>query len=148
MPEKSVIGNWLFTSTIPTGAFGALENYRTRDSIRAMQDEPSKPEEKLADAADGYTAFENWRYRPIIIKSDHKQMWRSLSDSFFRASFQLLTTIREDLYGEHVEGMAAIFLFRHYLELTLKKIILNGRWLARADVNAKGPVQPVSKSMN
>jgi hypothetical protein len=35
-----------------------------------------------------------------------------------------------------VEGLAAVFLFRHYLELALKRIVVRGRALTRLDKNA------------
>src|ERR1700688_681570 len=57
-----------------------------------------------------YTAFEKWRYSPIIYKSEHKQSWHDLADSFFYASHALVNKIADREYGESEEGLAAIFL--------------------------------------
>ena len=99
----------------------------------------------MSDDLAGYTAFEPWRYANIIHKSEHRQRWRSLTDSFFYASEILVHQIAADRDGRDREGLAAIFLFRHYLELMLKSIILNGRWLERANKNAAKKPEPVKR---
>lgn len=63
-----------------------------------------------------YSAFERWHYNPIILKSNHRQSFRDVIESYFSASANLLRLLSEDEYGERPEGLAAIFLFRHYLE--------------------------------
>lgn len=75
-----------------------------------------------------YTAFEEWDYKQVIYKTEHKRSWRSLADSFFRANHDLVrSVVTRELYDD-VEGLAAIFLFRHYLELALKLF----RWALNA----------------
>jgi hypothetical protein len=70
-----------------------------------------------------YTAFQRWEYKQIIYKTDHAQSWRNLAHSFFRASLLLVQKVAaRELYDEN-EGLAAIFLFRHYLELALKELV-------------------------
>jgi hypothetical protein len=92
-----------------------------------------------------YTAFEKWNYKQVIHKTERKQSWRSLADSFFRASQDLVHgVVARELYGD-VEGLAAIFLFRHYLELALKIIIINGRYLAKVDENAREAAKQVKR---
>ena len=92
-----------------------------------------------------YSAFERWLYNPIIVKSNHRQPVRDTIESYFSASANLVRLLCEDEYGERPEGLAVIFLFRHYLELSLKRIILNGRWLERENKNRTGPVEPIAK---
>src|SRR5712692_1295542 len=97
------------------------------DTRRPMADEePAKPE-SLSDY--GYTAFEKWEYRQIIYPTDHEQSWRDMGDSYFRACRPLVAALAAGKLNEDVEGTAAIFLFRHYLELMLKRIVLAGRLL-------------------
>jgi hypothetical protein len=93
----------------------------------------------------GYTACEKWEYRQIICKTPHKQSWRDMADSFFRAAILLVQGVAKGELRDDIEGLAAIFLFRHYLELILKSIILNGRWLVRVDENAREGVQEVKR---
>jgi hypothetical protein len=105
-----------------------------------------------------YTAFQRWEYKriiwycpkfrtlPIIYKTDHAQSWRNLAYSFFRASLLLVQKVAErELYDEN-EGLATVFLFRHYLELALKELILKGRFLVAEDRNAlRNEVQEVRR---
>jgi hypothetical protein len=90
-----------------------------------------------------YTAFEKWDYKQIIYKTDHEQSWRDLPDSFYRASVALVQGVAARQLYDDVEGLAAIFLFRHYLELRLKSIVLHGRWLVRLDENTREGVEQV-----
>jgi hypothetical protein len=94
----------------------------------------------------GYTAFERWRYSPVIIKSDYRQSLRDIIASYRDACEALLKLLAEDEYGQRTEGLAALFLFRHFLELSLKRIILNGRWLERRDKNLRGPAESVKNT--
>jgi len=77
----------------------------------------------------GYTAFEHWDYQPIIWPLDQNQFWRDMAGSYFRACLPLAEALAAGKLNEDVEGTAVIFLFRHYLELMLKGIILAGRRL-------------------
>jgi|HubBroStandDraft_4_1064222.scaffolds.fasta_scaffold497637_1 hypothetical protein len=84
----------------------------------------------------GYTAFERWDYKPIIYKLDHDQSWIDMAQSFYRGGHGLIGGVVEGDLREDVEGVAGVFLFRHYLELVLKRIVLRGRWLKKEDKNA------------
>jgi hypothetical protein len=84
----------------------------------------------------GYTAFEKWPYKPIIHEEPHEQAWIDFGESFYRASAALVDGVAGGSHSEDIEGVAAIFLFRHYLELALKRIIVRGRCLIRTDKNA------------
>jgi len=104
-----------------------------------MTDEPvnpARPEEIPDPNLFRYTAFEHWKYKPIIYKSEHKQSWRSMAESFYRASEHLVKAVVGREANEDIEGVAAVFLFRHYLELVLKGIVLHGRWIKPSGENA------------
>jgi len=90
---------------------------------------PPHPEEVREPEQFRYTAFEHWEYKPIIYKSEHKQSWRSMTESFYRAGESLVKAVVGRKANEDIEGVAAVFLFRHYLELVLKGIVLQGRWI-------------------
>jgi hypothetical protein len=83
-----------------------------------------------------YTAFEKWHYKAIIYEEQHEQVWTDFGESFYRASEALVDGVVKRAYSEDIEGVAALFLFRHYLELALKRIIVRGRCLIRTDKNA------------
>ena len=83
-----------------------------------------------------YTAFEKWEYRQIIYKTEHEQSWRDMAHGYFEASVLLVDGVAKGSLREDIEGLAAVFLFRHYLELKLKEIALRGRLLVSESENA------------
>jgi hypothetical protein len=83
-----------------------------------------------------YTAFEKWKYRPIIYSQDLTRPWIDYRESFYRASELLIDDLAKGRGFQDIEGVAAVFLFRHYLELALKRIILEGRYLISPEQNA------------
>jgi hypothetical protein len=97
-----------------------------------MTDEPK--EESFSDH--GYTAFEHWEYRPFIYVHEQAKSWISFKESFYRAGEIIINNLAHRHGFPEIEGIAAVFLFRHYLELALKSIILNGCFLVTADQNA------------
>jgi hypothetical protein len=106
------------------------------------EEEPAKPE-SFADY--GYTAFDKSEYRQIIFPAEHEQSWRDMGDSYFRACRPLIAALAAGKLNEDVEGTAAIFLFRHYLELMLKRIVLAGRLLiSENDIAIKDEVKKVA----
>ncbi len=77
-----------------------------------------------------YTAYEHWNYHQLIFFPEgQEKTWLSMSQSFYRASKQLVEGVVNGSLREDIEGRAALFLFRHYLELALKDITLAGRYL-------------------
>ena len=104
--------------------------------------EEREKSESLSDF--GYTALENWEYRPFIYVQEQPKSWISFKESFYRASEIIVNNLAHGHGFPEIEGLAAVFLFRHYLELALKSIILNGRFLVTADQNAtRGRVEAV-----
>ena len=89
-----------------------------------------------------YAPFEKWEYRPVLFKSDNSRTWIGVREGYYEASLGLIQALAKGKLSEDLEGIAAVFLFRHYLELSLKRIIIEGRWLKSADKNArKGEVE-------
>jgi hypothetical protein len=97
-----------------------------------MSEEAGAEQEPFAD----YTAFQTWDYKPFVYVLEHKKPWISYKESFYRASELIIDDLAHGRGFPEIEGIAAVFLFRHYLELVLKRIIVEGRRLIRADQNA------------
>jgi hypothetical protein len=95
-------------------------------------DRPAIPDEAAPaeDPLGFYTAFGRYKYEPIFYKAEHKQSWRDMGNSYYWACRPLVEALAQGKLNEDMEGTAAIFLFRHYLEVMLKRIVLAGRMLA------------------
>lgn len=87
------------------------------------RDDPPAPD------AHEYTAFEKWDYKQVIYKGDQDHSWRDMANSYFFACEPLIRKLAVGELREDIEGTAAVFLFRHYLELELKQIVFSGRLL-------------------
>lgn len=96
-------------------------------------EEPNRPE-SLADY--GYTAFEKWDYPPLIYMSESAKPWIDFGESFYRASELIIGNLAQGRGFPDIEGVPAVFLFRHYLELALKRVIIRGRFLIQSNKNA------------
>lgn len=83
-----------------------------------------------------YAAFEEWKYDRVFYQEQHPKSWLDLAESFYRSACILVKGPVEGQFNEDVEGIAGLFLFRHYLELSLKHIIVAGRWLTEEGENA------------
>lgn len=99
-------------------------------SVEAVASKPFNP------ADYGYTVYEKWEWPKVIYKGDDMYTWMSMAESYYRSAFFLIKGVAERELNEEVEGVAGVFLFRHYLELALKRIVLSGRMLERPDKNA------------
>jgi hypothetical protein len=86
-----------------------------------------------------YTAFQKWEFDKIFYAESSFKSWLDLADSFYRASVVLMDGVAKDELNEDTEGIAAAFLFRHYLELALKNVILAGRFLTKDGENVPHP---------
>ena len=82
------------------------------------------------------TSYKKWEYRPVILNLPDKRSWVHMGSSYYRASYALVEGVVNGNLFEDIEGPAGIFLFRHFLELSLKEIILWGRSLKTQDENA------------
>lgn len=90
----------------------------------------------LDGEGDQYTAFQEWRYDRVFYEEEHPKLWLDLAESFYRSAAMLIAATAERKVNEEVEGIAGVFLFRHYLELALKHIIVAGRWVKGEGENA------------
>jgi hypothetical protein len=106
-------------------------------------DDPPAPD------AHEYTAFEKWDYKQVIYNGDQDHSWRDMANSYFFACEPLIRKLAVGELREDIEGTAAVFLFRHYLELELKQIVFSGRLLIVEDDNMfnafKGEVKEVAR---
>ncbi len=100
-----------------------------------VEDAGAKENERESLLGD-YTAFQKWEFDKIFYAESHPKSWLDIAESFYRASLHLVEGVAEDRLNEDTEGIAAAFLFRHYLELSLKNIILAGRFLTKEGHNA------------
>lgn len=67
-------------------------------------------------------------------------------DGYYSAGKAIAEGVISGSLYEGIEGLAALFLFRHYLELQLKFIIFHARWMKDWNNNAEDEeVQPVGK---
>lgn len=82
------------------------------------------------------TAFEKLPYRRLLYKTENTRTWLDVRGGYYEASRMLILGVAEGRLREDIEGIAALFLFRHYLELSLKMIIEEGRWLRSKEENA------------
>lgn len=90
-----------------------------------------------------YTAYEKWKYDHVFYKETASpKTWLDLAETFYRGSYVLVEGVAKDALNEDIEGIAGLFLFRHYLELALKQIIYAARWLTKDGKNA--PSQQVT----
>lgn len=96
-----------------------------------MQPEISEPR-----GDDGWSAFQKWEYRPFISVLKDDKAWIDYTESFYRATELLFQSLAVGKGFPDIEGIAAMFLFRHYLELMLKRIVLRGRYLKTPSQNA------------
>ena len=83
------------------------------------------------------TAFEKWPYRRLLYKTENTRSWLDFRGGYYEASHMLILGVAEGRLREDIEGVAALFLFRHYLELSLKMIVGEGRWLKSKEENAR-----------
>jgi hypothetical protein len=107
-----------------------------------MDEDTKRPESndqtEVETFADTYTAFVKWQYEPVFSTLAHPKSWVDHAEGFYRGSQALIQGVAEGHVSEDVEGVAGLFMFRHYLELSLKNIALAGRWLREEG----GNVQP------
>ncbi|MGH9579845.1 MAG: hypothetical protein ACRD2R_02525 [Terriglobales bacterium] len=89
------------------------------------------------DFDDKYTAFQEWKYDRVFYEEEHPRLWLDLGESFYGSARILIESTAKREVNEGVEGIAGLFLFRHYLELALKHIIVAGRWLTSEGDNAQ-----------
>ena len=95
-----------------------------------------EPEIPQPRGDDGYNAFQKWKYESFISVLKDEKAWIDYTESFYQATELLFQCLAVGKGLPDIEGVAAMFLFRHYLELMLKRIVLRGRHLKPPSQNA------------
>jgi hypothetical protein len=91
--------------------------------------------------------FQPHEYRPVFQPPLTGKVDALFPDGFFESAKLLLEGIKTGELRQGIEGVAAVFLCRHYLELALKYTLFHSRWLKGSCGNAvTAHVDPVGKS--
>lgn len=112
----------------------------------SQQEEFAKEEERiLAEYAE---RFQPRAYRQVFYppKSGNWKVDALFPEGFFESAKVLLEGITCGPLHEAIEGIAAVLVCRHYLELALKYTLYHSRWLKDQTHNAGDDVEPVGKS--
>ena len=113
---------------------------------QGQHDESAKQEEEriFAEYAE---IFQHRVYRHVFCppKSGKWQVDAQFPEGFFESAKVLLEGITSGSLNESIEGVAAVFLCRHYLELALKYTLYHSRWLKDQTHNAGDEVEPVGR---
>jgi hypothetical protein len=67
-----------------------------------------------------------------VFRKPANEDWRveaNWEDAYFGAAYIIIKGVVAGRYQRAVEGVAGLFMFRHYLELAMKYIVLHSRWL-------------------
>jgi len=85
--------------------------------------------------------FDQFNKRPYErlfgVPSGEWQVEAIWDDAYYRSARLLLRSVADGPGLPALEGVAGLYLFRHYLELALKYCIFHSRWLADASTNAR-----------
>jgi hypothetical protein len=109
----------------------------------SQQEEFAKEEQRmLAEYSERFQprAYSQVFYPP---KSGEWKVDADFPDGFFESAKVILEGITGRSLHEGIEGVAAVFLCRHYLELALKYTLYHSRWLNDETHNAGDDVEPV-----
>jgi hypothetical protein len=117
-----------------------------------MDDERDPKAEEERILAEYNDRFRSALYRQVFYPPPGAK-WKvdaSFPQSFFESAKLLLTGIVEGTLREGIEGIPAVFLARHYLELALKYALFHSRWLTDQEHNAidVAPVERGHKLLN
>jgi hypothetical protein len=92
-----------------------------------VEDEPVYP----------YDAFDKRDYRKVLSEEPDRIVYPGYSDSYFQASKYLMKGIVEGELDARAYGTATTFLFRHYIELSVKELVLSARSIKSDGTNAE-----------
>jgi hypothetical protein len=89
-----------------------------------------------------YSDLAHWtkkyEYVPVFGVPDEPWKIGALwEDAYFDSAKYVIEGVLKGELVAHVHGVAGVFLFRHYMELAVKFIILHARWLAAKDKLAR-----------
>lgn len=84
-----------------------------------------------------YDAFDKREYEKIFSKAADNIFYPGYSDSYFESSKLLIKGIVGGELRASLHGTAATYLFRHYLELRVKELVLAGSFIKSDGTNAQ-----------
>jgi hypothetical protein len=92
---------------------------------------------------------ETWKYQNVFYRETSPKAWIDVEESYYRAAHIMIEGVAKDFLNEDIEGIAGIYLFRHYLEVALKHLIIAGRWIKQDGNNAEsiekiGKIHPLT----
>jgi len=89
------------------------------------------------DAPITFPFYEKRSWRQVFtLPGPDWQVGAAWDDAYYRGAKHLIEGVATGEYGEDFEGVAGLYLFRHYLELSLKFLIFHSRWLKDRHTNA------------
>jgi hypothetical protein len=78
-----------------------------------------------------------YRYVPVFrVPNGPWKVDASWDDAYFDSAKTIVQGVVEGHLRPAIEGVAGVYLFRHYLEIALKYVIFHARWLKDATTNA------------
>jgi hypothetical protein len=89
-----------------------------------------------------------WEYQRVFYPtpSGEGRVDPLFAEGFFRSAELLLKGVISGELRDGIEGVAAVFLCRHYLELAIKYTLFRSRWLKTGEHNAAdSDIKPVGK---
>src|SRR5579863_2734620 len=94
--------------------------------------------EDLADEKIQFPWYEKHNYQKVFgIPEKEWKVEAVWGDAYYGAARELIAGVVEGRLNPAYEGVAGLYLFRHYLELALKYVIFHSRWLKDAQTNAR-----------
>lgn len=94
------------------------------------------------EAREFYAKLSPWtqkkEYVPVFsVPPDPWRIDASWEDAYYESAKEIIGGVVQGKYMPGIHGVAGVFLFRHYMELALKYIIINARWLKERHKNAE-----------
>lgn len=81
--------------------------------------------------------YKKMKYHPMLqIPAEPWNVDASWRDAYFHASKEIIQGVVDGRLMPAIQGVAGVFMFRHYMELAMKYTVFHARWLASADKNA------------
>jgi hypothetical protein len=114
-------------------------------------DNQEEPDDTIYDADhdapfDMYDAFHKRTWKSLFVETAYRPVHPTLVEGYYAACLVLVKGIVDGKLEAGAEGIAATFLFRHYLELSLKYLIVVARQIdAEGHIIALDEIQEVQK---
>ena len=95
-----------------------------------------------------FTFYEKHQWRQVLtVPGPDWQVGAVWDEAYRLGAKRLIEGVARGEYSEDFEGVAGLYLFRHYLELSIKFLIFHSRWLEDQHTNANAAaIQDVAKT--